>query len=111
LESVGTMAEVLDPADLSISDRAQLEEVDDDRDAALSASATLANESQDPTTRRIDQLKRLGEQVRFTIAPRSLAGLTRVAAGRDEIYVRRLRESRLIERIGLPRRTGRAQPE
>jgi hypothetical protein len=53
LESVGAMPEVLDLAHISISDRAQLEEVDDDRDAALSASATLANESQDRTAWRL----------------------------------------------------------
>ena len=62
------MAEILDLAHLPISDRAQLEEVDDDRDATLSASATLANESQDLTARCLDQLKRLLDEVDPPIA-------------------------------------------
>src|SRR5262249_25958354 len=49
LESVGAMTENLDLAHLSISDRVQREVMKDDRDAALSASTTLANESRDAT--------------------------------------------------------------
>jgi hypothetical protein len=43
------MAEVLDLAELAVSDRAELEEVDFDRDTARVPSAGLANENQDPT--------------------------------------------------------------
>lgn len=63
IEGVGVMTEELDLADLSISDRPELKEVDDDRDAALPPSATLADGSQDPIARRLDELKRLGGQV------------------------------------------------
>jgi hypothetical protein len=63
LESIGAMTEILDLARLSMSDRPQLEEMNGDRDTALSASATLANESQDPTARQIDHFKRLLGQV------------------------------------------------
>src|SRR5436190_2894850 len=57
------MTEVLDLAHRPISDRVQHEEVDDDRDAALSASATLLHENQDATARRIRQFKRLLDQI------------------------------------------------
>ena len=57
------MTEKLDLAHLSISDRVQREEMNDDRDAALSASATLTNESQDPTVRHVDHFKQLPDQV------------------------------------------------
>src|SRR5207248_10250965 len=49
----------LERASPTVPECVQREEVDDDRDAALSASATLANESQDPTVGRLDQFKEL----------------------------------------------------
>ena len=62
------MAEKLDLAHLSTPDREQLEEMNDDGDAALSASATLANESHDATVRRLGQLKQLVDEVDPPIA-------------------------------------------
>ena len=62
------MTEVLDLARLSISDRVQREVMDDDRDAALSASTTLANESHDATVRRLGQLEQLVDEVDPPIA-------------------------------------------
>jgi hypothetical protein len=55
LESVGAMGKY-DLAQPSISDRPQPEEMDHDLDAALSASGASANETQDPSARRLDQL-------------------------------------------------------
>jgi hypothetical protein len=68
LESIGAMTEVLDLAHLSITDRVQPEEMKDDRDAALSASTTLANESHEATVGDLDQLKQLGDEVDPPIA-------------------------------------------
>ena len=68
------MAEEFNLAHLFASDRAHLEEVDDDRDAALSAFATLANESHDAVARRLDHLKELiasgqvGSTLRWRVA-------------------------------------------
>jgi hypothetical protein len=68
LESIGAMTEILDLAHLSISDREQPEEMKDDRDAAVSASSILANESHDATVRRLDQLEQLVDEVDPPIA-------------------------------------------
>ena len=57
------MAEVLHLAHFSISDRQDLKEVDDDRDAAFPPLAALANQSQNATARRLDELKLLLRQV------------------------------------------------
>jgi hypothetical protein len=57
------MAEELDLAHLSISDREDLKEVDHDRDAAFPAAAALADGSQDPIPWRLDELKRLRGEV------------------------------------------------
>jgi hypothetical protein len=53
------MTENLDLAHLSVSDREQLEEMNDDRYSALSASTTLANESHEAAVRDLDQLEQL----------------------------------------------------
>jgi hypothetical protein len=57
------MAEELDPAHFSISDREDLKEVDHDRDAAFPASATLADGSQDTIPWGLDESKRLRGEV------------------------------------------------
>jgi hypothetical protein len=57
------MPEILDLAHLPIPDRAQLEEMNGDRDAALSASTTLANESHGATVRHLDQFDQLLDEV------------------------------------------------
>jgi hypothetical protein len=62
------MTEVLDLARLFISDRVQREVMNDDRDAALSASRTMANESHHATVRHLDQLKQLVDVVDPPIA-------------------------------------------
>src|SRR4051794_41734834 len=51
------MAEVLDLAQLPMSDREELQEVDHDRDAALPATATLADGHQDAIVRHLDELE------------------------------------------------------
>jgi hypothetical protein len=53
------MADVLQLAHPSTSDRDDLEEVGDERDAALSLSATLANQGHDATIWSLDELQRL----------------------------------------------------
>ena len=57
------MAEVLEPAHPSISDRPDLKEVDVDRNVALAPSGALADESQDAIVGRLDELKRLLDHV------------------------------------------------
>src|SRR6516164_4617973 len=56
------MTEKLHLAHLSISDRVQREVMKDDRDAALSASTTHANESHDATIRHLDHFKQLRDE-------------------------------------------------
>src|SRR5262249_51489539 len=63
LDRIGAVTEILDLVHLSISDRVQHEEMNDDRDAALSASSTLANESHDATIRHLDYFKQLLDEV------------------------------------------------
>ena len=62
------MTEILDLASLPISDREQLEEMHDDRDAALSASTTQSNESHDATARHLDHFKQLPDEVAPLVA-------------------------------------------
>src|SRR5215207_821726 len=62
-EGAGAMAEEVNPAHLSISDRAELKGVGFDRDATLPTSAAKADGNQDPIIRRLDELKRLHSQV------------------------------------------------
>src|SRR3954462_612324 len=62
-EGVSAMAEVLDLAQLPMSDREELHEVDHDRDAALPATATLADGHQDAIVRHLDELEWLVGQV------------------------------------------------
>ena len=57
------MAEVLRTAQLAISDCAEFEEMDFDRDAALTPSTGLANENHNATARSLDVLERLLGQV------------------------------------------------
>ena len=66
--SQSAMPEILDLAHLPIPDRAQLEEMNGDRDAALSASTTLANESHDATVPHLDHFKQLPDEVDPPIA-------------------------------------------
>jgi hypothetical protein len=58
-EGISAMADVLQLAHPSTSDRDDLEEVDDERDAALPPSATLANQGHDATIWSLDELQRL----------------------------------------------------
>ena len=57
------MAEVLDLVQLSVWDRPDPEEVDDDRNAAFPPSSALANEAKNSAAGGLDELKRLPDQV------------------------------------------------